>query len=63
MTTVSLERMRVGHRASVGGGDVSFAQILDAGLKELGSALAALAEHLAEIAIAPRRGRAGRDVI
>ena len=51
------QRMGVGQRAGVGGGRVAVAEILDAGLKELVAALAALAEHLAEIGVAARRVR------
>ena len=42
-------------RAGVGSGRVAVAEILDAGLEELVAALAALAEHLAEIGVAARR--------
>jgi len=48
--------------AGVGAGLVGFAQILDTGLIELIAALAALAEHLAEIGIASRRGEIFGDM-
>ena len=54
---------RVGHRARIGLGDVGLAEILDAGLEELVAALAALAEHLAEIGIAARRAGAAGDMV
>ena len=57
------QRMRVGERAGVGRGGVGVAEILDAGLEELVAALAALAEHLAEIGIAARRAGLGCDVV
>ena len=57
------QRMRVGDRAGIGVGDVAVAEILDAGLEELVAALAALAEHLAEIGIAARRAGLAGDVV
>ena len=57
------ERMRIRERAGVGRGDVGIAQILDAGLEELGLAVAALAENLAEIGVAARRAGLGADMV
>ena len=55
--------MRVGYAAGVGGSGVAVAEILDAGLEEFVAALAALAEHLAEIGIAARRAGLRGDVV
>ena len=57
------QRMGVGYAAGVGRGRVAVAEILDAGLEELVAALAALAEHLAEIGIAARRVGLRADVV
>ena len=57
------QRMRIGQRTGVGAGGVRVAEVLDAGLEELVAALAALAEHLAEIGIAARRAGLAGDVV
>ena len=55
--------MRIGNRARIGLRRVRVAKILDAGLEEFRLAVAALAEHLAQIGIAARRAGAAGDVI
>ena len=57
------ERMGIRERAGVGRSDFGIAQILDAGLEELGLAVAALAENLAEIGVAARRAGLGADMV
>ena len=55
--------MRIGQRSGIGLCDVAVAEILDAGLEKLVSALAALAKHLAEIGIAARRAGLAGNVV
>ncbi len=50
------------HGTGIGAGDIGVTEILDAGLIELGRALAALAEHFAQIGVALRRAGGGLDV-